>query len=308
MSARVQNHIVGRLSLRPPQAESLARLKQALDAAPELLGHDQDLASILATLKAEFTTLEDFERDFPSLCFALATGVGKTRLMGAFIAYLHLAHGINNFFVLAPNLTIYNKLIADFTRNTPKYVFKGIAEFAQQPPLIITGDNYDQTGAAVDAQPQGFAHDVRVNIFNISKINSEVRGGKEPRIKRMKEVLGDSYFNHLANLPDLVLLMDESHRYRASAGVRAINELKPLFGLELTATPFVESSRGPVPFKNVVIDYPLAQAMEDGFIKEPAVVTQRNFDAKAHTPEEIEKTKLEDGVRLHETTKVELLT
>ncbi|MCX8517767.1 MAG: type III restriction endonuclease subunit R, partial [Rhodoferax sp.] len=60
--------------------------------------------------------------------------------------------------------------------------------------------------------------------------------------------------------------------------------------------------------KNVVMDYPLAQAMEDGFVKVPAVVTQRNFDAKAHTPDEIEKTKLEDGVRLHETTKVELLT
>jgi len=55
----------------------------------------------------------------------LATGVGKTRLMGAFISYLHLAHGINNYFVLAPNLTIYNKLIADFTPGTPKYVFKG---------------------------------------------------------------------------------------------------------------------------------------------------------------------------------------
>jgi len=308
MSARVQNHVAGRLSLRPPQAESLAKLKQALDAAPDLLGHEQDVAAILSTLKAEFPTLEDFEREFPSLCFALATGVGKTRLMGAFIAYLHLAHGINNFFVLAPNLTIYNKLIADFTRNTPKYVFKGIAEFAQQPPLIITGDNYDQTGAAVDEQSMGFAHDVRINIFNISKINSEVRGGKEPRIKRMREVLGDSYFNHLANLTDLVLLMDESHRYRASAGVRAINELKPLFGLELTATPFVESPRGPVPFKNVVMDYPLARAMDDGFVKEPAVVTQRNFKAGDHTPEEVEKTKLEDGVRLHETTKVELLT
>ena len=309
MSARVQNHITGRLSLRPPQEKSLRRLARALDAAPEMLVHDgRDVAAILATLKAQFPTLEDFEREFPSLCFALATGVGKTRLMGAFIAYLHLAHGINNFFVLAPNLTIYNKLITDFTRNTPKYVFKGIAEFAQQSPLIITGDNYDQTGAAVDDQPQGFAHDVRINIFNISKINSEVRGGKEPRIKRMREVLGDSYFNHLANLPDLVLLMDESHRYRASAGVRAINELKPLFGLEVTATPFVESGKGPVPFKNVVMDYPLALAMEDGFVKEPAVVTQRNFDAKAHTPEEIEKTKLEDAVRLHEMTKVELLT
>jgi type III restriction enzyme len=308
MNARVQNAVTGRLSLRPPQAESLSKLVRALEAAPSLLGHEQDVAAIISTLKAEFPTLEDFEREFPSLCFALATGVGKTRLMGAFIAYLHLAHGINNFFVLAPNLTIYNKLIADFTRNTPKYVFKGIAEFAQQPPLIITGDNYDQTGAVVADQATGFAHDVRINIFNISKINSEVRGGKEPRIKRMKEVLGDSYFNHLANLSDLVLLMDESHRYRASAGVRSINELKPLFGLEVTATPFVESTRGPVPFKNVVMDYPLARAMEDGFVKEPAAVTQRNFDAKAHTPEEIEKTKLEDGVRLHETTKVELLT
>ena len=313
MNARVQHHVAGRLSLRPPQAESVAKLIAALNAAPELLAHDvegqpRDVAEILNSLKGQFATLEDFEREFPSLCFALATGVGKTRLMGAFIAYLHLAHGINNFFVLAPNLTIYNKLIADFTPNTAKYVFKGIAEFAQQPPLIITGDNYDQSGAAVADAPAGFAHDVRINIFNISKINSEVRGGKEPRIKRMKEVLGDSYFNHLANLPDLVMLMDESHRYRASAGVRSINELRPLMGLEVTATPFVESTKGPVHFKNVVMDYPLARAMEDGFVKEPAVATQRNFDPKAHSAEEIEKIKLEDGVRLHENTKVELQT
>ncbi|MGE4531639.1 MAG: DEAD/DEAH box helicase family protein [Acidithiobacillus sp.] len=303
MSARVQNHITGRLSLRPPQEESLKRLVRALEASPELLGHERDVSAILSTLKAEFPTLEDFEREFPSLCFALATGVGKTRLMGAFIAYLHLAQGINNFFVLAPNLTIYNKLIADFTPNTPKYVFKGIGEFAQQSPEIITGDNYEQRGGTL-----GLLSPVTINIFNISKVNSEVRGGKEPRIKRMREVLGDSYFNYLAQLPDLVLLMDESHRYRAQAGLRAINELNPLIGLELTATPFVESSRGPVPFKNVVMDYPLARAMEDGFVKEPAVVTQRNFDSKAHTPDEVEKIKLEDGVRLHETTKVELLT
>jgi type III restriction enzyme len=70
----------------------------------------------------------------------------------------------------------------------------------------------------------------------------------------------------------------------------------------------VETTKGPVPFKNVVMDYPLARAMEDGFVKEPAVVTQRNFDAKAMPPEEVERVKLEDGVRLHETTKVELLT
>ena len=306
MSIRTQNYINGRLSLRAPQAESLAKLKQALDAAPEMAQKDRDVAAVLNTLKAEFSTLEDFEREFPSLCFALATGVGKTRLMGAFIAYLHLAHGINNFFVLAPNLTIYNKLIADFTPNTPKYVFKGISEFAVNPPKLISGDNYEQQDLSMGMD--NLFGEITINVFNISKINSEVRGGKEPKIKRMREVLGDSYFNYLANLPDLVLLMDESHRYRAQAGMRAINELNPLFGLELTATPFVESTKAPIPFKNVIVDYPLARAMDDGFVKMPAVVTQRNFDAKNYTPEEIEKIKLEDGVRVHENTKVELIT
>ena len=42
--------------------------------------------------------------------------------------------------MLAPNLTIYNKLIADFTPNTPKYVLKGIAEFSDFGPSVINND------------------------------------------------------------------------------------------------------------------------------------------------------------------------
>ena len=307
MSQREVNAITGRLSLRPPQSESLAKLASAIEASPAMLRPDRDaadVAAILATLKAQFPKLQDFERDFPSLCFALATGVGKTRLMGAFISYLYTAHGIKHFFVLAPNLTIYDKLIGDFTPNTAKYVFKGVAEFAAYPPEIIIGDNYEERAQALG----DLLSPVSINIFNIAKISSEVRGGKAPRIKRLSEYIGQSYFDYLAGLPDLVLLMDESHRYRASAGVRAINELRPLMGLELTATPFVETTKGPVPFKNVVMDYPLARAMEDGFVKEPAVVTQRNFDAKNMPPEEVERVKLQDGVRMHEATKVELKT
>lgn len=295
------NAIAGRLSLRPPQRESLEILDRITEIVPP--SKSPDAAAALAIIKSEFPKVTDFEREFPSICFALATGVGKTRLMGAFISYLHLAKGINNFFVLAPNLTIYNKLITDFTPNTPKYVFKGIAEFATDTPEIITGDNYDQRAG-------GFAEftRVRINIFNISKINSEVRGGNSPRIKRLSEYIGESYFDYLAGLPDLVMLMDESHRYRASAGIRAINELKPMLGLELTATPFVETAKGATPFKNVVYDYPLARAMADGFVKEPAVVTQKNFDARQFTPTQLERIKLEDGIHLHEATKVELET
>ncbi len=294
------NAIAGRLSLRPPQRHSLEILDRVTEIVPPTKA--VDLAGALEVIRSEYPTVTDFEREFPSLCFALATGVGKTRLMGAFISYLHLAHGMNNFFVMAPNLTIYNKLIADFTPNTPKYVFKGISEFAVEPPEIITGEDYEAKAGTLFDQVLR----CKVNIFNISKINSEVRGGKAPRIKRLSEYIGESYFEYLAGLPDLVLIMDESHRYRASAGVRAINDLKPVLGLELTATPFLETARGAVPFKNVVYDYPLARALQDGFVKEPAVATQKNFDPSQFSPAEIERIKLEDGIRLHEDVKVQL--
>lgn len=302
MMNRHVNAIAARLSLRPPQRHSLEILDRITEIVPPR--KETDIQAALATIHSEYASVTDFEREFPSLCFALATGVGKTRLMGAFISYLHLAHGLNNFMVLAPNLTIYNKLIADFTPNTPKYVFKGIAEFATDAPEIITGDNYEsRAGTLFDKLIR-----CKVNIFNISKINSEVRGGKSPRIKRLSEYIGESYFDYLAGLTDLVLIMDESHRYRASAGVRAINELKPVMGLELTATPFVETNKGPVQFRNVIYDYALGRAMADGFVKEPAVVTRKNFKPAGMAPEEIERLKLEDGVRLHESVKVELET
>lgn len=302
------NAISGRLSLRKPQRDSLEllhRLTELLDWTQGSAKKALDLEAALAAIRKEFPTVSDFEREFASLCFALATGVGKTRLMGAFIAYLHLEHGINNFFVLAPNLTIYNKLITDFTPNTSKYVFKGISEFATDAPEIITGDDYESKAGTLFDQLLR----CKINIFNISKINSEVRGGKSPRIKRLSEYIGDSYFEYLANLPDLVLLMDESHRYRASAGVRAINELKPILGLELTATPYSgTTTQNRVFFKNVVYDYALGRAMDDGFVKEPAVVTRKDFTPQGMSEEAIEQLKLEDGVRMHEQTKVLLET
>ena len=97
----------------------MLKLARAIDAAPDILKQERDTGAVLGAARTEFPTLTDFEREFPSLCFALATGVGKTRLMGAFISYLHLAHEFRHFFVLAPNLTIYDKLITDFTPTRP---------------------------------------------------------------------------------------------------------------------------------------------------------------------------------------------
>jgi type III restriction enzyme len=298
------NQISNRLSLRAPQRKALEILDRIAEIIP--LEKGADVAKALEIIRSEYPNVTDFERDFPSVCFAIATGVGKTRLMGAFISYLYTTEGIRHFFVLAPNLTIYNKLIADFSPNTPKYVFQGLAEFATNPPEIITGDNYE-SGRGVRAANLFGDTGVHVNIFNISKINSEVRGGSTPRIKRLSEYIGESYFEYLSKLDDLVLLMDESHRYRASAGVKAINELKPILGLELTATPQVEKgAKKAEPFRNVIYSYPLAHALNDGYVKEPAVATRENFDPKNYDKEGLQRLKLEDGVRIHENTKVEL--
>nr|WP_233285360.1 DEAD/DEAH box helicase family protein [Bradyrhizobium acaciae] len=294
------------MSLRKPQAESLEILADVLERID--LSRDGTADAALATIRDAYPSVEAFEREFPSLCFALATGVGKTRLMGAFITYLYLTGRSRHFFVLAPNKTIYEKLITDFSPDSPKYVFKGVAEFASTPPLIVTGDNYE-TGIGVRFDRGGstdlFGSDVHINIFNVDKINKEEGPRGKPRMKRLQETVGESYYAYLSRLDDLVLLMDEAHRYRASAGANAIDGLKPILGLELTATPKTVGARS-LPFRNVIYNYTLAQAMTEGFVKEPAVATRKDFDPKSVGEQELEMIKLEDAVHHHDHVAVEL--
>jgi type III restriction enzyme len=303
-SKRSVSAISSRLSLRQPQRDSLEILAHVLEINPPTKGGD--LVTELTKVQEAYPNVASFDREFVSLCFALATGVGKTRLMGAFMALLYTQYEVRNFFVLAPNLTIYTKLISDFTPSSPKYVLNGLQEFSNNAPRVITGDNYD---SGIDVRTRTFnTEEVTINVFNVAKISSEVRGGKAPRIKRLSEYIGQSYFDYLAGLKDLVMIMDESHRYRASAGFKAINELKPMLGLELTATPQIESGTTPERFKNVIYDYPLANAIADGFVKEPAVATREDFNADNYGEEELEDLKIRDGVVVHEDTKIELAT
>lgn len=210
--SRAAQQIAARLSLRGPQRDSLDILANLLETLE--LTKDADLQHWLKTIRAQYPTVEKFERDFPTLCFALATGVGKTRLMGAIIAWLFITGRSRHFFVLAPNLTIYEKLKQDFLPGSPKYVFKGITELADNPPVLITGEDYeDGRGVRLDiAVPQNvtgelFTNDTapHINIFNISKINARdnKKGAAKSsmaRVRRYQEYLGESYFDYLAGL------------------------------------------------------------------------------------------------------------
>lgn len=219
------------LALRPPQEESLDYFAKLCDiislqknptTIQQIIADNEDEYNTQPTLEKKdkfihkkassiaeefyaddlkeaqkyFKTLTSFERDFPSVCFALATGIGKTRLMGACIAYLRYEKGIKNFFVMAPNLTIYRKLKDDLGNPAnPKYVFRGLDLFVN-PPRIIDGDNYNEF-----QQMKAFVNDITINVFNISKLNSDskVKAGQPARIKRLSEVLGESYFSYFTS-------------------------------------------------------------------------------------------------------------
>ena len=288
------DYISGVMSLRRPQKTSLKRLADILEEVQ--LSKDMPLDSALETVNNLFPICKDFERNFMSLTFALATGVGKTRLMGAFITYLYCQYGYRNFFVVAPNLTIYNKLKSDLgDPGSKKYVFKGCSCFAARPPRVYADDEYRQ-------KPLDFAaSDINIFVFNIDKFNS-----LDASMRKFNEYLGQSFFDQLANLKDLVMLMDESHHYRAKSGMQALNELRPILGLELTATPLVNSGTKQIKFKNVVYEYPLSKAISDGYTRTPFAVGRSDMDFYKFGDEQLDKIMLLDGIKCHERVKTHL--
>lgn len=308
--------VKSRLSMREPLAQCLGVIaditdKLSLDKRPTDQEEQKDfLVDELAKAREVVPSLKSFGRNFPSLTCSIATGIGKTRLMAATIYYLHQVHGIKHFFVLAPNLTLYNKLLRDFgDPGYDKYVFKGLAEYVTNPPVVITGENYLSVRPTMGNQ-QLFQYDeIEINIFNIAKFNSDNKTSKKggvvsaPRMKRLSEYLGTSYYDYLASLPDLVVLMDEAHRYYADASRLAIDDLSPVLGIEMTATPLRDNK----PVGNIIYEYNLAEALREGlYVKIPTIAKRADFRSEGLTPAEVERIKLEDGLSVHQHTMASL--
>ena len=286
-----------RMSLRIPQKDSLKILEEIIKT--NNISKNNDTKKELLKIQKKFPNVKDFERDFVSVCFSLATGVGKTRLMGAFITYLYISGISKNFLIVAPNTTIYEKLINDFSSHSNKYVFKGLDSVIKNKPIIVTGDTWDQ---GISINENLFGEDFKINIFNIDKINKE-----KGRIRKTQEYLGQSYFEYLSSLNDLILLLDEAHRYKAKSGYKTLTEINPILSLELTATA-KHTGNKQINFKNIIYSYNLAKAMRDGYIKIPSIVTRKNFEISKLNQDKIDLIKLEDAIHCHEDVKSKLKT
>jgi hypothetical protein len=214
----------------------------------------EDLDDDLAELDQERIKEQLVERGLdipgltPYLVFALATGVGKTRLMGAMIAWLYLSGQTRNVLVLAPRTAVLEK----FERES----LAGAAKYLLLDPALVPEPHLCLRTTIADFEPDPG----QLNLFLLSP--QSLTGG-DRRIGRPREFRGLSLLQYLRDVDDLVVVTDEAHHLSGttedgpSAWSRAVEDLAPRLHLGFTATPRV------APGVNTVYSYDLGQCLKE---------------------------------------------
>ncbi len=220
----------------------------------------------------------------------MATGSGKTWVMAMAIVWACF-HKLRvpdsqlstNFLIVAPNVIVYQRLERDFANN----------RIFQELPLIppewkgAFSQKVILRGEATEPDPSG-------NLFltNIHQLY-ESRDGKWTAENAIQALLGKKPSQDLAasgqrsmldrakSLKDLVVLNDEAHHVHNeqlawSQSLLAIHGALPqgfALWLDFSATP---KDQNGMYFPWTVVDYPLAQAVEDRIVKAPIIVTKED--------------------------------
>lgn len=221
----------------------------------------------------------------PFIGYEMATGSGKTMLMGATVYYLNKYHNVKNFLIVTPSSTeIYKKTIRNFTKGTNETVWNDEVPFKFN---LITGDNYKDTKDL-------FATDTDANIFifNIDKFGTNATQTKkqwEGSDWKDKEGNTISLLEFLSQ-NDLVIITDEAHHAQSRKAKQVINAFHPLAVIEFTATA-VEAERSQAK-KNqtIVYKYDIKRFLEDKYGKKVRVLALPGQESKTKG----KKTELSD--------------
>ena len=225
----------------------------------------------------------------------LATGVGKTYLMAAFIEYLR-RQGVGNVVIVTPGKTVQAKTVKNFVPGNPKYI-----SGSQMPPDVVTPQDYSSWISRMNGDPRfSYGREVPVLafIFNIQQLiaPNELEGdthGKTQDAERRKPRKFDEnagvLFDYLKKLDDLVVIADESHLYSSSAVAfnAALKELDPVVSIGLTASVLPED--------HVIYEYPLYKAIKDEYVKAPVLAFRKGGYGSDQASEE---QQLRDALQL----------
>ncbi len=261
--------ISSEFDLRAPNKEALRELIHTLDGA-----YDPSVMQVLD----------------------LATGVGKTYLMAAFMEYLR-RQGIGNVVIVTPGKTVQSKTVQNFTPGSPRYI-KGSAV----PPDVVTPQDYSAWVARLDGPEQlTFGQEVPMLafIFNIQQLiapkeaDGSTHGTTQDAIRRKPRRFDENagvLFDYLKSLDDLVVIADESHLYGSTAVAfnSALKELDPAAAIGLTASADKKTD-------HVIYEYPLYRAIEDKYVKAPVLAFRKGGYGTDKTSEE---QQLRDALQL----------
>lgn len=227
----------------------------------------------------------------------LATGVGKTYLMAAFVEYLR-RQGCGNVVIVTPGKTVQSKTIQNFMPGSPRYI-RG----ADIAPEVVTPQDYSAWVARQNGAAQlsyGRAIPMLAFVFNIQQLiapkNVEGKthdgsaGAGQRRPRRFDENAG-VLFDYLSSLDDLVVIADESHLYSVSAAAfrSALEELDPAACIGLTASKGEKD--------HVIFEYPLYKAIADRYVKAPVLAFRREGYGADQASEE---QQLRDALQLRQ--------
>lgn len=228
----------------------------------------------------------------------LATGVGKTYLMAAFVEYLR-RQGVGNVMIVTPGKTVQAKTVQNFTEGSPRYI-KG----ANVCPRVVTPQDYSAWVARQNGPAQlAFGREVPLLafIFNIQQLiapkseDGDTHGGTQDAMRRKPRRFDENagvLFDYLKNLDDLVVIADESHLYGTSAVAfnAALKELDPAAAIGLTASVDKKTD-------NVIFEYPLYRAIQDKYVKAPVLAFRKTGYGAGEASEE---QQLRDALQLRE--------
>ena len=262
----------------------------------ELISADFDLraANKEALRKLIFTLDGDYDPDVMQV-LNLATGVGKTYLMAAFIEYLR-RQGIGNVVIVTPGKIVQSKTVNNFIPGNPGYIAG-----AQVPPDVVTPQDYSAWVSRINGEPRlsyGREIPVLAFIFNIQQLiaptslEGDTHGPSQDSIRRKPRRFDESagvLFDYLKNLDDLVVIADESHLYSSSAVAfnSALRELGPAATIGLTASVLPED--------HVIFEYPLYKAIQDKYVKAPVLAFRKGGYGETQSSEE---QQLRDALQL----------
>ncbi|WP_215522882.1 DEAD/DEAH box helicase [Varibaculum prostatecancerukia] len=228
----------------------------------------------------------------------LATGVGKTYLMAAFVEYLR-RQGVGNVMIVTPGKTVQAKTVQNFSPGSPRYIAgSGV------PPQVVTPQDYSAWVARQNGPAQlAFGREVPLLafIFNIQQliapksVDGDTHGGTQDAMRRKPRRFDESagvLFDYLKNLDDLVVIADESHLYGASAVAfnAALKELDPAAAIGLTASVDRKTDK-------VIFEYPLYKAIQDKYVKAPVLAFRKNGYGADEASEE---QQLRDALQLRQ--------